>query len=80
MFSYGLPILRGKASASLVKDYTTWWNKLITMRSGGPSSPSTFVTNFKELAVNNSWHVEVFDPDVSGTMRVYAECLKLVPV
>jgi hypothetical protein len=51
----------------------------ITIRSGAPSSPGTIVTNFKELAVNNAWHVEVFDPDVSGTMRVYAECLKLVP-
>jgi hypothetical protein len=49
----------------------------ITMRTG--SFPLSIVTNFKELAVNNAWHVEVFDPDVSGTMRVYAECLKLVP-
>jgi hypothetical protein len=51
----------------------------ITMRRGGPSS-SIFVTNPKELAVNNAWHVEVFDPGIIGTMRVYAECLKLVPV
>ena len=49
----------------------------ITMRTR-PSS-SIFVTNFKELAVDNSWHVEVFDPGIFSTMRVYAECLKLVP-
>jgi hypothetical protein len=40
----------------------------ITMRSGGPSSPSTIVTNFKELALNNAWHVEVFDSGIFGTM------------
>jgi hypothetical protein len=52
----------------------------------GPASlspPSTvvpvIVTNFKEFSVNNAWHVEVFDPSVSGTMRVFAECFKLVP-
>jgi hypothetical protein len=43
------------------------------MRSGGPSSPSTIVTNFKELAVNKAWHVEVFGPGIFGTMRVYMQ-------
>ena len=51
----------------------------ITMRSGG-ASPNIFVKNFKELAVNNAWHVEVFEPRIVGTMHVYAECLKLYTV
>ena len=37
----------------------------ITMRRGG-ASPYIFVKNFKELAVNNSWHVEVFEPRIVG--------------
>jgi hypothetical protein len=41
--------------------------------------PPPNTTVLKEFAANNAWHVEVFDPGVSGTMRVYAECLKLVP-
>ena len=38
-----------------------------------------FVTNFKELAVNNAWHIEIVNPSLTNTVRVYAECLKLVP-
>jgi hypothetical protein len=40
---------------------------------------SMVVTTFKEFAANNAWRVEITDPDVFGTMRVFAECLKLVP-
>jgi hypothetical protein len=42
-------------------------------------APGTFVTNFKELAVNNAWHIEIVNPSLTNTVRVYAECLKLVP-
>lgn len=42
--------------------------------------PSPIVTTFKEFAVNNAWHIEVSNNDpIPGTIRVFAECLKLVP-
>jgi hypothetical protein len=39
--------------------------------------PNTIV--LKEFAANNAWHVEVSDVGVLGSIKVYAECLKLVP-
>jgi hypothetical protein len=39
--------------------------------------PNTIV--LKEFAADNSWHVEVSDAGVLGSIKVYAECLKLVP-
>ena len=40
--------------------------------------PNTIV--LKEFAVNNAWHVEISDIGFLGvTIKVYAECLKLVP-
>jgi hypothetical protein len=49
-------------------------------RVGGGGSTSVFInTSFKEFAEDNSWHVEIVNPDLSGTVTVHAECLKLVP-
>jgi hypothetical protein len=36
-------------------------------------------TAFKEFAQNNSWHIEIVNPNLTGTLQVYVECLKIVP-
>ena len=41
--------------------------------------PPPNTTVLKEFAANNAWHVEVSDAGVLGSIKVYAECLKLVP-
>ena len=47
---------------------------------GGTLPPVVFInTSFKEFAENNAWHIEIVNPSLTGTVRVYAECLKLVP-
>jgi hypothetical protein len=49
---------------------------------GGGSLPPPTVyhrTSFKEFAQNNAWHIEIVNPNLTGTVQVYAECLKLVP-
>jgi hypothetical protein len=40
---------------------------------------STVVTTFKEFAANNAWRIEMDNPTAFGTLRIFAECLKLVP-
>ena len=48
-----------------------------TRGTGGSLPPSVFIrTTFKEFAENNAWHIEV-NPNLTGNVRVYAECLKL---
>jgi hypothetical protein len=50
--------------------------------SGGGSlpPPTVFITtSFKSFAQNNAWHIEIVNPNLIGTVQVYAECLKLVP-
>jgi hypothetical protein len=49
---------------------------------GGGGLPPAVVfinTSFKEFAEDNSWHVEIVNPDLRGTVIVHAECLKLAP-
>jgi hypothetical protein len=49
---------------------------------GGGGLPPAVVfinTSFKEFAEDNSWNVEIVNPDLRGTVTVYAECLKLEP-
>jgi hypothetical protein len=36
-------------------------------------------TSFKSFAQNNAWHIEIVNPNLTGNIQVYAECLKLVP-
>lgn len=36
-------------------------------------------TSFKSFSQNNAWHIEIVNPNLIGTVQVYAECLKLVP-
>jgi hypothetical protein len=49
--------------------------------SGGSLPPSTVYhrISFKDFAQNNAWHIEIVNPNLTGTVQVYAECLKLVP-
>jgi hypothetical protein len=48
---------------------------------GGSLPPPTvfFTTSFKAFAQNNAWRIEIVNPNLTGTVQVYAECLKLVP-
>jgi hypothetical protein len=49
--------------------------------SGGGTLPPAVIfinTSFKEFAMNNAWHIEIVNPDLTGTVRVHAECLNLV--
>jgi hypothetical protein len=47
---------------------------------GGSLPPTVFITtSFKTFAQNNAWHIEIVNPNLTGTVQVYAECLKLVP-
>jgi hypothetical protein len=47
---------------------------------GGNLPPVVFInTSFKEFVMNNAWHIEIVNPDLTGTVKVHAECLKLVP-
>jgi hypothetical protein len=47
---------------------------------GGNLPPVIFInTSFKEFAMNNAWHIEIVNPDLTGTVKVHAECLKLLP-
>jgi hypothetical protein len=49
--------------------------------SGGSLPPPTVYhrTSFKAFAQNNAWHIEIVNPNLTGSVQVYAECLKLVP-
>jgi hypothetical protein len=47
---------------------------------GGPPPPTVFyTTSFNEFAQNNAWHIEIVNPNLTGIVLVYAECLKLIP-
>ena len=41
--------------------------------------PPPNTTVLKEFAADNAWHVEVSDVGVFAPMKIFAECLKLVP-
>ena len=49
--------------------------------TGGSLPPPTiyYNTSFKEFSENNAWHIEIVNPSLTGTVRIYAECLRLVP-
>lgn len=47
---------------------------------GGSLPPTVFITtSFESFAQNNAWHIEIVNPNLIGTVKVFAECLKLVP-
>jgi hypothetical protein len=50
----------------------------IVKGGGGGGIIQTSFKTLKEFGVDNPWHIET-SAELRGTVRVYAECLKLVP-